>query len=297
MTPDTDLCFHVIMDDDVPSSDMDRLREVVQHEGAELEVHSIDRRRLTNLPVSVTAHGGAISCVRLVLPDLLPEVERCLYIDADTLTKSSLAPLDQVDLSGVPVAAVRNVVEPAMRPRLAEFGVADPLRYLNSGVLLMNLDRMRRSGAVTQLLSYVDKHGDSLLWVDQDALNAVFDGQWVELHPRWNAQNSFWNWVAWAEETFGVEPLAQAKRAPAILHFEGPLLAKPWHFLSNHAYRQDYRDTLRATPWGDVRLEDDTVGTRLIAWLPWETRIAAYTRLLEWRRARGRTQASLPRKR
>ncbi|MGN6475391.1 MAG: glycosyltransferase family 8 protein [Mycobacteriales bacterium] len=284
-SPDVDVRVEFIYDADVTSADTDRLGEMLAEVGASLRSHRLDQGRLTGLPEAVAAHGGPISCARLVVADLLPDVDRCLYLDADTLTVSSLGPLCGIDLEGVPLAAVRNVVQPHMRPRVRALGVADPSRYLNSGVLLMNLDHLRRTDGVDALLDFIHRRADELLWVDQDALNVVFDGQWLELHPRWNAQNSFFRWTAWSEESIGATRLQETLADPAILHFEGPSLSKPWHYLSGHEYRHRYRSTLAATPWQGVGLEDRTIATRLLAVLPWKARVPAYLKLKDARDA------------
>lgn len=292
-SPEVEVRVELIYDSDVTAADMDRLAAMLAEVGVSLRTHPLDTGRLTELPDAVAAHGGSISCARLIVADLLTDVDRCLYLDADTLTVSTLAPLVSVDLDGVPLAAVRNVVQPSMRPRLATLGVADPLRYLNSGVLLMNLDNLRRNDGVGALLEFIRNRSEDLLWVDQDALNAVFDGQWLELHPRWNAQNSFWRWHAWSAETLGAESLQETLDDPAILHFEGPSLAKPWHYLSAHDYRHQYRAVLADTPWRDLELEDRTVVTRLLARLPWDSRLRGYIRLTRVREAM-RRMARLP---
>jgi lipopolysaccharide biosynthesis glycosyltransferase len=264
---------------------------MIEAEGAGIDFHPLELARLSELPeAAVAVHGGPISCARLVVAELLPEVDRCLYLDADTLTVSSLEPLLSVDLEGAPLAAVRNVVAPPMRPRLEAFDLDDPLRYLNSGILLMNLEYLRRHRGSDALLGFIRERADTLLWVDQDALNSVFAGQWVELHPRWNAQNSFWRWRAWSEETFGASRLREALERPAIIHFEGPSLSKPWHYLSAHAYRHEYRAVLATTPWGEVELEDRTPVTRALRLLPWTLRLRAYLRLIQLReKTRSRT--------
>jgi lipopolysaccharide biosynthesis glycosyltransferase len=277
---------HLIRDDDVSAADERLLRDMVESLGAEIDFHPVDYDRLATLPPSVAAHGGAVSCARLILAETLSDVDVCVYLDADTLTVDSLAPMASLPAPDVPLAAVLNVVAPYMRRRLHDLGLTEPLRYLNSGVLVMNLDLLRRHGAAEELLSYVRTNADSLLWVDQDALNAVFAGAWHELHPRWNAQNSFWNWSGWAAETLGADRLAEATSDPGILHFEGPTLAKPWHYLSGHVYRHDFRAALSATPWSGLPLEDRTLATRLLVHLPWERRLSAYLRLIEVRRKR-----------
>src|SRR6202035_1702072 len=111
-------------------------------------------------------------------------------------------------LDGVPLAAVANVVEPTMWARLGALGIADPHQYFNAGVLLMNLSLMRNEQTVDKIERLVEAKGDELTWFDQDALNVVTAGRWSPLHPRWNAQNSYWGWGHWARDVFPQDVLA-----------------------------------------------------------------------------------------
>jgi hypothetical protein len=83
---------------------------------------------------------------------------------------------------------------------------------------------------------------------------------------------------------FGAEALHEATASPAILHFEGPSLNKPWHYLCQHPWRHQYRRTLARTPWPDVALHDRTPATAVISRLPVSMRLAAYRRLVRLRR-------------
>jgi lipopolysaccharide biosynthesis glycosyltransferase len=143
-----------------------------------------------------------------------------------------------------------------------------PGGFFNSGVLLMDLDVMRREGCTEELLRYANDNRDALLWPDQDVLNAVFAGRWMSLHPRWNVQNSFWSWADWALDVFSAADLREAMTSPRIRHFEGPSLSKPWHYLCPLPGRMEYRAVLAETPWANRPLEDRTVATRLIRMLP-----------------------------
>ena len=100
--------------------------------------------------------------------------------------------------------------------------------------------------------------------------------------------NSFWMWGDLAAAVFGDEALAEARSRPAILHFEGPSLCKPWHYLCDHPWRSAYRSTLAGTPWADTPLADRTLVTRLIGRLPASHRADAY-HLFHRVRARART--------
>jgi lipopolysaccharide biosynthesis glycosyltransferase len=283
-----DVTVHLLHAADVSPPDLQRFRAMVEAEGAELHLIAVADLDLGQLPAAVAAHGGAVSCARLLLPELLPDVDRLVYLDADTLTVQPLDELSASPLHGRALGAVRNVVEPSMAVRLTDLGIPDPRRYLNSGVLVMDLARMRRQGSAATLLRCVHERGDDLLWVDQDALNLVLGDDWTELPARWNAQNSFWDWPQWAADVLGSAEVEQARRAPAVLHFEGPWLCKPWHYLCRHPYVQTYRSVLSETPWAGTPLVDRTAATRLLRRLPRDRRVGAYVRLVRWRRRAGR---------
>jgi hypothetical protein len=53
----------------------------------------------------------------------------------------------------------------------------------------------------------------------------------------------------WAGELLGPDAVAEARRAPALLHFEGPAENKPWHLLASAESRRRYAGHRRDTPW------------------------------------------------
>jgi lipopolysaccharide biosynthesis glycosyltransferase len=142
----------------------------------------------------------------------------------------------------------------AQRPR--ELGI-EPADYFNSGVVLMNLEQMRRDGSSRALLDYAVAHAPELAWPDQDALNVVLGRRRVPLHPRWNCMNSVLMFP-WAADVFGEEAVAEARARPAIRHFEGPTINKPWHYGSESPMREVYFEHRRQTPWPRCRIEGRT---------------------------------------
>ncbi|MBV8159871.1 MAG: glycosyltransferase family 8 protein [Acidimicrobiia bacterium] len=276
-----ELRFEVIHDDDVPDDHLRRLEGMCLEHGASIRIHRIDPRLVGGLPL--IDRFGPVVWSRLFLPEILSDVTRVLYLDCDVLVLNRLDPLWEVELGPSVMAAAANVVEPAAREHVARIGVHYPGGLFNSGVMLFQLDRMRCEGSTNQLVGFALDYGEKLLWPDQDALNVVFNGRWHPLHPRWNAQNSLWSWHDWAIDVFGRAQVEEAVRDPAIRHFEGPSVAKPWHYLCPVPHRDLYLQTLAETPWANEPLQDRTMSTRLIARLPRRSRLDAYRRLLRAR--------------
>ena len=149
------------------------------------------------------------------------------------------------------------------QPRL-DLGIDDRRRYINSGVLLMDLELMREEGTVARMREYARAHSANP-YPDQDAFNALFSDRHVSLHPRWNAQTPIWD-LAVARLPFSPDEVRDARTRPAIVHFTGPF--KPWHFLCRHPFRDRYFEHLAATPWPAPAVEGRTPVNRLRRLLP-----------------------------
>jgi lipopolysaccharide biosynthesis glycosyltransferase len=285
------LVIHVLHDGSVTSAaGADALTAMVRERGGDLELHEIESACVDHLPAE--GRFGRIVWLRFLLPDLLGDVDRVLYLDADTLVVAPIDELWDLDLYEAPIAAVSNVVDRGLWPHVRSLGIEDPKRFFNSGVLLMDLTRMRAEGSSSELLGVAANRGGELLWPDQDALNIVFAERWQRLHPRWNAMNSLWDWQDLADDVFGPEQRTEATTDPRIVHFEGPTLCKPWHTLNHHPYRANYWSVLRSTPWGDRKPEDNTFITRTIGRLPQERQLDWFLRLEQWRERRRRGEST-----
>ena len=279
--PSSSICFEILHDRTLSDEDCERLAETGTSSRSSVRFHSVARDDLSDLPT--TPLFGSIVWLRFWLPELLLDRSRVIYLDSDTLVMSDLQGLWETPLDPHPLGAVANVVEPAARPHVRALGIQYPGGFFNSGVLLMDLDRMRTEGSSEQLFKAAADLRESLVWPDQDALNLVFADRWFPLHPRWNTQNSFWAWRQWAVEVFGETVVAEAASQPGIRHFEGPGISKPWHYLCPYPGRKEYRALLAETPWAGTPLEDSTAATWFLRVFRGKMRYRAYARLLQVR--------------
>jgi lipopolysaccharide biosynthesis glycosyltransferase len=275
-----DVEIHFLHGPDFPHGVRDQLTTFVHDQGGRLELHVVDDDAVAGLP---TLPGiPRVMWYRVFLPDLLPDIDRILYLDADTLVVDRLDALWKEPVAGAYVAAVTNVFPPGLRDRPRDLGLPAGQAYFNSGVLLLALDEMRAGECTARMLHYARNR--QLPWPDQDALNFVLGARCVPLHPRWNCMNSLYVFPR-AREVFGADVVRSARERPAIVHFEGPGLAKPWHYLSKHPFAPAYRRHRAATPWPDVVLEGRSWQHALLRPLP--TR-ASITVLEQVHRARHR---------
>lgn len=117
------------------------------------------------------------ACYRLVLPGLLSDTDLCLYLDSDTLIVGDILPLWEENMEGYCLAGVFDDIAPVRHQTVGNH-IPGIHTYINSGVLLMNLEKMRREGIQEKLLNGVTDY----LVVDQDLINVVCYGS-IKLLP------------------------------------------------------------------------------------------------------------------
>jgi lipopolysaccharide biosynthesis glycosyltransferase len=290
-TPGERFEIHVLHGEPIAPEDRRRMDELAAAHGAAARFHRIDDAQIAGFP---RRYFPPLVWYRLLLPELLPDADKVLYLDADLLAADSVAPLWQVDVSGVAVGAVLNPLYPFLRDWRAELGLADSRRYFNSGVLLMNLEHLRRTRGFERLRTYASAHPENR-YPDQDALNVVLHGEHLLLHPRWNVQTPMLD-LRPAQLPFDARELAEARARPALIHFLGPF--KPWHYLCVHPQRHLYQEHRRHTPWPVVPLEGRTLENILLRPLPltlqdfWFRRGERWRGLKSWIRRLLRTVAA-----
>ena len=110
---------------------------------------------------------------RIAAPLLLPkDLERVLYLDADTIVINSLAPLEQEDFNGSYFMACTHIRKFLSRVNQARLGVGKDVPYINTGVMVYNLPALRQHLRLEDVRSWAD--GRPLLLPDQDILTALY---------------------------------------------------------------------------------------------------------------------------
>ncbi|HEX8026078.1 MAG TPA: TylF/MycF/NovP-related O-methyltransferase, partial [Candidatus Limnocylindrales bacterium] len=172
-------------------------------------------------PRRVTSRITVSTMDRVFLPDLLEGVSRVVYLDVDTVALADVGALAAADLGDRPLAATdSNVTEDSewqragrrmtealaleLRRRMARaHGFGHPA--LNAGVLVLDLDRMRRDDFSRRALGWIERYGLH----DQDTMLSYVGPDRAVIEPRWNAM-----------------PRLLDIDDPAIIHWAS--FAKPW---------------------------------------------------------------------
>ena len=166
------------------------------------------------------------------------DCSRVLYIDSDVIVCDDVRTLVASDLGANAIGAVRDCYQQG--DAFAARWQLTPIEgcYFNSGLMLIDLARVRAERRFALAADFVAAHGHKILFGDQDALNFVFWNAWTELDAAWNVQR----FMPRAEFA-----AAYKRTHPALVHFIG--MQKPWMANVWHPWAWLYWEALARTPF------------------------------------------------
>ncbi len=171
--PDSRYNFH-IMTMELNDADKEKLKEF---ESDEIKVSLLEQKEIDLFYIRGT-HVSKTSLLKYYIPEVLGGLDKVLYIDADVLILHDLTKLFDTDVNDVYLAAVKDPSWFFENNHVVDLGLEKRGFYFNSGVMLMNLDKMRKDGLIEKLEEYTNNNYRT--YMDQDALN-VLVGESVKL--------------------------------------------------------------------------------------------------------------------
>ena len=178
---------------------------------------------------------------RLFIPDLYPQFDKVLYLDSDIVILSDIADLYNVDMGDNLLAAVPDDVIQTIEVfrEYAEkvVGVATYKNYFNAGILLMNLDELRKFKFQEKFLYLLEKVKFSVAQ-DQDYLNRLCKGRVKLLENTWDRM------------PIGGDIINRDELH--LIHYN--LAFKPWHF-EDILYKEYFWKYAEKTEYIDKILE------------------------------------------
>lgn len=180
---------------------------------------------------------------RLLIPFLCPSDDRMIYLDSDTIVRTSLSGLWKIPLEGMIAGVADTGFDHAGRLAGQGLSLSDP--YINSGVLLWNLEKIRAD--YSERLNAVAKRVPSPEFPDQDWINLMFESDKQLLDPSWNSMSHLFSEDWKPDDLYAPAQIDKAQQQPDICHFTN---IKPWTMTYNeHPYWFEYWEVLRHTPF------------------------------------------------
>ena len=179
---------------------------------------------------------------RLFIPNLYPQYDKVLYLDCDIVVLGDISKLYNTDLENNLIGAASCEVMRLFK-NFSEYaekviGMKSYKNYINAGILLMNLDEMRKIDFQSKFIYLLDNIKYSIAQ-DQDYINRMCKGR-----------------IKYIDQSWEVEPHPSAnprkEKDINIIHYL--LIYKPWHF-DNVLYQEYFWKYAKQTEFYEQILE------------------------------------------
>ena len=235
---------HILHDDTLTDLNRERFLNTAKRYGQSIDLINVEDYKnkiggetLKNIP----DYWSVGTLYRLFIPEILKNLDKIIYLDCDIVVNADIAELWNVDIGDHALAGARDntsydifykTLPSHMKFRFKILKLQRD-RYINAGVLLMNLKKMRELGDFTQIaFNWLIIHEHAALAFDQDTLNVLFMNSIKIIDNKFDYFN------------YAIEDIDLSGR---IIHYIGG--PKPWkEFPLNKADRL-YWTTLFKSEW------------------------------------------------
>lgn len=217
---------------------------------------------------------GLAAFSRLFLQDILPSnIEKVLYLDSDTLVLDNLDEIFSNDMDNL-VSGVVDVM--ANITKSLYLGSKKSTPFINSGVLLINLERWREIDFAGRAIDLINEYPDKNFLHDQNIINIICGDDIDLLSPKFNTMSEFFyvdysknlkmnEYFDSIDQFYSINDVDDALKHPVVVHFLSRVWDRPWisqigifNHIPKNPFNKCYHYYKCISPWCDEPIEKNT---------------------------------------
>lgn len=202
----------------------------LREEDFKIEIMDIEINSQISSLKKENLHVSTAAIYKFIIPEIFKDYERILYIDSDVIVNKDISSWYDIKFNNTYAAVVKDLNAMTYNPpQLIKLSLTHSA-YFNSGVMLLNLKKLREDNISDKLLDYRKKGIN--YFMDQDAFNVIFCENVIYLPIIYNlitsviedfdikAVNSYYGLTAYDKK--------EIINNSFIIHYASPY--KPWEY-------------------------------------------------------------------
>lgn len=225
----TNICFHLVITvkNGETIDEVNTIIDIITSYHQEYKIYELNEESISNFVCSGSSYISTTAFARIFLPNILSDdISKVLYLDGDIAVNGSLEDLWNIELPvDCPLGGIIDSCGTSVSYRdVVKMPLSLP--YINSGILLMNLDVWRREGLTAKAAECATAH--KFPFLDQDTLNYLLQGRIMLLPIKYNVQTLFLfnDETKWNVEYTYLQEIREAVKNPVVVHYVSA--NKPW---------------------------------------------------------------------
>lgn len=219
---------------------------------------------IVDVPIDA-GHLSMATFSRLFIASALPEnVNKALYIDCDTLIRSSIEHLFNESLEEYIIGGVLDNITKLQKKLI--FHESNDI-YINAGVILIDVSKWRKFNIENRFINYIRLFNGIVPHKDQGVINGVLKSHIKLLHPKYNymaflrkrtrrdlvKQTGVLNY-------YSESIIEEANNFPVVLHIVNGD-NRPWIKGNTHYFQAEYMRYRNMTPWAGSPLREQSASS------------------------------------
>lgn len=246
---DKNFCFYIVASD-LSDKTKIKLKVLAKDYNINIIIYEINKDFFRDMPI---IHEISLATYfRILLPNLVLNVDKLYYIDADIICLKDADSFFCINLEDNIIAAVPDS-EKMNNKRNKALNLGQHI-YFNAGILIIDIEKWNNNKISDKILTVINKYKNIIKYEDQDALNIVLSKK-----------------VKYISKIFNCITLSDVDNKEIILlHFANH--PKPWNkdwplnIMYNEFSKNLYRQLENETPWKNSPLENNNSYKNKIKW-------------------------------
>jgi len=251
-----------IIDNEISEANKNKLRDLIKAYKRNITFIDFDRyKNVLNLnmewKISISSYA------RLFISSMLPDnIDKVLYFDCDTIIVNRLDELWNLNIDNYYIAAVQDTVSNKVKNAV---GVSNEYRYINAGMLLINLRRWREENIQEEFMKFIDKYNGNVIHHDQGVLNGVLYNGVKIISPKFNLMTIYYmmkrkeiiEYYNIEGEFYSENEISEAINNVIYIHFTPGFTTRPWIAKCKHPRKKEYFKYIELSPWNSYKAIKD----------------------------------------
>ena len=249
----SEVTVHILHDNTLTADNKNKFESLAKNFNQQIKFYNVEvlyadkvENFRKNLSAILDTNFSIGTLYRLLIPQILSDLKKIIYLDADIIVNLDINELWQNDLENFPIAAVAeiDIVEDYDRRGGAENyliqnNFVDVKKYFNAGVLILNIPELKKAENLLNEKTQFVAATPECTWFDQDILNLCFSENYLRLPNKFDVYVNYRRIVK-----------RDQKISPAIYHYIGNSL----NFDMRDNYNRLWTEYFFKTAWLNVEM-------------------------------------------
>lgn len=255
-----------VIDNNIGDEHKKKLYKIVERFGASISFFPLpDISRIIGRKIEV-GRWNISTFGRCFLPSILPNtVDKLLFIDADTIVRSSLENLYFSNMNGKAVLGVDDCRSGNYRTNI-DLDFDAP--YINCGFMMVDLAMWRKLNIEKEFVDFINNKNGDITYMDQGVINGVLGKHNLVglIPPKYNCQRLYFDFcfndfIRIRKPAFSYDKAdyESAISNPTIVHFTTCFISgtRPWNKNDKHPYKQEFLGYRKEIDWNEFSFWPD----------------------------------------